>query len=152
LYFRGSNPEHAEVECRLSIPPQFADRTPELLVRDIEAMIQNEQRSIRAARGGAPVLSVKAVLAVSPWDSPKGPRERKHRVPTVKAGSNSPAYRIAIAAVRAYREAYRAALRCLRAGQRPTFPGGTLQLRERFAVECSGADFSWCCVALATVS
>jgi putative transposase len=148
LFFKQDNPSYATVEYRFTIPPQFRDRAPASLVRELERMIDDEQRSIRATRGSKPFLGVKAVLALDPFDAPTSPRPTGTRNPTVKAGAGqSAAYQLAIKAVRSFREAYRAARALLCAGKQAVFPAGTLLLRKLLGVQCTEPDFGcWCCL------
>jgi putative transposase len=149
LFFKQNNPVFAEVDYQFTIPLQFADRTPEQFVRDIEALIEEEQRAIHATRNGRPFLGVKAIVGVDPFDSPQSPRPQGTRNPTVKAATDSAAYSLAIAAVRAFREAYRVAWRAFCDGAQAIFPSGTLQMRKLYKVQCAPDDFAWCCLALA---
>lgn len=148
LFFSQDNPAFVETHYRLTIPPQFADRTPELFVRDIEAMIEQEQRAIHATRNGKPFLGVEAIVAADPFDAPATQRPRGTRNPTVKAAADSEAYKMAIAAVRPFREAYRIAWRAICDGAQAIFPSGTLQMRTLYNVPCAPDDYAWCCLAL----
>ena len=148
LYFDQKPAEHANIDYEFAIPPQFAHRDPKAFVKDVECMIADEERSIRATRAGKPFAGIKAVLAVHPFDSFASQRKRGERNPTVKAGrGQTVAYQLAIQAVRQFREAYRAARRLFCAGEHAVFPAGTLMLRSMFGVSCAQADFgAWCCL------
>lgn len=145
--FFSRTPEHAEVSYRFTVPPQFADRARELFVRDVEALIREEQNSIRTTRAGKPFLGVNAIVAADPFDSPSTQRPRGQRNPTVKASGDVEAYELARKAVRAFREAYRLAWKRFCKGIRAIFPAGTLLMRKHYGVECEPDDFSWCCRA-----
>jgi hypothetical protein len=110
-------------------------------------MIRDKHNAILATRAGRPFLGVNAVLAVDPFDAPSTQRPRQHRNPTVKAGGDSAAYELAKHAVRAFREAYRAAWLLFCQDKRPLFPAGTLLMRKLYGVQCAPDDFSWCCRA-----
>jgi putative transposase len=150
LFFNDKNPDLAEVRFRFTLPPQFADRTPEQLVREVEALIRDKQNAILSTRSGKPFLGARAALAADPFDAPSTQRPRGHRNPTVKAGGDSAAYKLATQAVRAFREAYRAAWLLFCRGQHALFPAGTLLMRKRYSVPCDPDDFAWCCRAPAT--
>jgi putative transposase len=148
LFFNQRRIQDATIDYRFTIPPQFRERTPERFASEVARMIEEEERTIHATRGSRPFVGVKAILAADPFDSPKSPRTRGERCPTVKAGTGqTAAYQLAIQAVRAFREAYRAARRLFCAGKEAVFPAGTLMLRSAFGVPCAREDFSaWCCL------
>jgi putative transposase len=150
LFFDQDDPEQATVAYQFTIPPQFSERTPELFVCDVERMIEDEQRAIRATRGDKPFLGAKHALAVDPFDTPTTQRPRGQRKPTVKAGTGqSAAYKLALQAVRSFRHAYRAAWLGFCNGEQTVFPAGTLMLRKLFGVQCSPDDFGcWCCLGI----
>jgi putative transposase len=147
LFFSDKSPDYAEVSYGFTIPPQFADRTPDQFVRDVETLIRDKHNAILAARSGKAFLGVNAVLAADPFDAPSTQRPRGHRSPTVKAGGDSAAYDLAKHAVRAFREAYRAAWLLFCQGKSVLFPAGTLLMRKLYDVSCAPDDFDWCCRA-----
>jgi putative transposase len=150
LFFNQKRSDLASVDYQFTIPPQFQDRSPETLAREVQHMIDDEQRAIHATRAGKPFLGVKAVLAANPFDSPSAERPAGGRKPSIKAGAGqNTAYKLAIQAVRAFRQAYRAAWLIFCAGEQAIFPAGTLLLRAQFGVQCAPSDFScWCCLGV----
>ena len=150
VYFRQDDLENERVTGQFVIPPQFAKVHAADFARAVRHRIEDELRTIRRAREGIAFVGAKALLRADPFDAPHNQRPSGKRNPTVKASGDSERYHLAKRAVRAFREAYRIALEKFRSGvAKALFPSGTLMMRKRFKVRCSGDDFFWCCRAIA---
>jgi putative transposase len=150
-YFSSKNAELAEVGYRFVIPPQFADRDPKALAREVEHKIEDEQRVVRAtlAAKGRSFLGVRRVLAADPFDAPRSRRPKGKLNPRLAAGGNHQAMAQAVQALRLFRQRYRDAWKAFCKGMAVVFPGGTLLLRLRFNVPCEPLDTPWCIRMLA---
>jgi REP element-mobilizing transposase RayT len=148
LYFRHDSPERQSVAGRFVVPPQLRRGDPHAVVEAVRERIRAKLNAIRRERSGKSFLGRKALLRQDPFDAPRNQRPSYTRNPTVKASGDGERYRLARNAVRAFREAYRTALRKFRNGvTKALFPSGTLMMRKRFKVRCSADDFFWCCRA-----
>jgi REP element-mobilizing transposase RayT len=151
LYFKQCDEEHREVAAQVTIPPQFADRTPVDFVRNVEAMLADEHKAIAAtmAAAGRSFMGVKAVLRQDPLDAPKSRRPRYGLNPRLAAGGNREAMQQGIAALRQFRERYRDAWKQFRDNARTVFPAGTYLMRRLYNCMCEPLDAPWCCLACA---
>jgi REP element-mobilizing transposase RayT len=151
LYFNQDDKAHRQVEAHVTIPLQFADRTPAHFVRDVEALIGDKQRGIAAtmAAEGRSFMGVKAVLRQDPFDAPKSRRPKYGRNPRLAAGANHEAMQQGIAALRSFRESYREAWIQFRDNVRTVFPAGTYLMRRLYNCVCKPLDAPWCCLATA---
>lgn len=151
LYFDDEDDEAREVPARISIPPQFSDRDPAALVRDVEAHIRDRQHAAAAtlADEGRSFLGHKAVVRQDPFDAPGSPRPRYTLNPRLAAGGNHDAIQQGVAALRLFREKYREAWRKFQRRLEVTFPAGTYLMRRLYGVCCESFDTPWCvrCVA-----
>jgi len=147
LYFDQRKREYAEVPYRFSIPLQFAGRSPEYFVRDVEALISEQQRALHASRSGRGFAGARRVLAVNPFDSPDSVRPKGKLNPHLAAGGDSAALKQAMLALRLFREAYREAYKAFRRGLAVVFPAGTYLMRRLYGVACHPLDTSWCATA-----
>ena len=147
LYFDDDDEEHREVPASISIPVQCKDRTPEAFVRDVEAAIREVQRGAAATRSaeGRDVMGHKAVTRQDPFDAPGSRRPRYTLNPRLAAGGNHDAMRQGIAALRLFREKYRAAWRMYQRQLEVVFPAGTYLMRRLHQVCCEPIDTPWCC-------
>jgi REP element-mobilizing transposase RayT len=148
LYFDQRKPEWSEVPYQFTIPPQFANRTPERFVRDVEALISEQQNALRASRTGRGFAGVQRVLAVNPFDSPDSIRPKGKLNPRLAAGGDSAALTHGMLALRLFRDAYRKAFEAFRRGLAVVFPAGTYLMRRLYGVACHPLDASWCARAL----
>jgi len=145
------------VECKLVPPPQFGDRSPELLAREVQALIDCKERALRATRRahGQTFMGVKRILRADPFDSPDSPRPRGGTTPTVAAGGDREAFAEAKKRVRDFRGRYRSARTKYRhlveagsaAAKEVIFPFGTLLMRKLHGLPCDDPDLSWCVLA-----
>ena len=148
LYFREHSTEYQSVSGRFVVPPQLRRNGAHAAAETLRKRIGDNLNAIRRERAGKSFLGRKALLRQDPFDAPRNQRPSHTRNPTVKAAGDGERYRLAKQAVRAFREAYRMALRKFRNGvTKALFPSGTLMMRKRFKVRCSADDFFWCCRA-----
>jgi hypothetical protein len=89
FHFNQKNQEWAEVECRYTVPPQLSDSAPERVVAEIDRMIAERERTIRAeaARNGKSFIGVQRLEKLNPFDSPKTPRRKGKLNPRFAAGT-----------------------------------------------------------------
>lgn len=147
LAFSDSSKQHREVKAKYVAPPSLRGRPLQLAVDDVHAMIRDTTQSIRKdfALNGRTFLGVKAVLAVSPFDSPRKPRIKGKRVPTFAAGGDTELLKEGLKRVRAFRKTYRECIQRFLAGARDVvFPAGTYLMRIRFGVRCDDWSPPWC--------
>ena len=148
LYFREHSTEYQSVSGRFVVPPQLRRNGAHAAAETLRKRIGDNLNAIRRERAGKSFLGRKALLRQDPFDAPRNQRPSHTRNPTVKAAGDSKRYALAKQAVRAFREAYRMALRKFRSGvTKALFPSGTLMMRKRFKVRCLADDFFWCCCA-----
>jgi REP element-mobilizing transposase RayT len=148
LYFDQRKREWAEVSYQFTIPPQLSDRTPGLLVRDVEAMIAGQENALRTSRSGRGFAGVQRVLGVDPFDSPDTVRPKGKLNPRLAAGGDTAALKQGMLALRLFRDAYREAFKAFRRGLAVVFPAGTYLMRRLYGVACHALDASWCARAL----
>jgi putative transposase len=146
LFFDQRNVALAEVGYEFVIPPQFADRDPESFARDVEALVEDKQRAVRASMGaqGCTFLGAVHVLTADPFDAPTSKRPKRTMNPRLAAGGNLEAMKQAAQALRSFRERYRRAWMAFCKGIAVLFPAGTLLMRRRFNVPCEPLDTPWC--------
>lgn len=147
LAFNDRKKKHREVKVQYVVPPALRDRSLQQAVDDVHAQIRDVTKSIRAERAldGKAFMGVKALLAVSPFDSPQKPRAKGKRVPTFAAGGDAALLKEGLKRVRAFRQSYRECIRRFLQGARDVvFPAGTYLMRVRLGVQCDDWTPSWC--------
>lgn len=133
FHFDQRDKRWAEIIVEYTVPPALADRDTDTLVRDLQALIEQRQREIRAdaARAGKAFLGCDRLAKLSPFDFPKSRHTKGKLSPTFAAGT-AEGLRRARAMLKHFRGAYRDALRKWRSGAACVFPAGCYWL-ARFA-------------------
>ena len=123
-------------------PPQFADRKTSDLVKDVEALIRDEQTAVQAgwAQERLSVLGVRAVLRADPFDAPRSRRPTGRLNPRLAAGGHEAAMKQSIQALRGFRDAYREAWQAFRQNLKTTFHGGSTYARRRGGMRCKSME------------
>jgi hypothetical protein len=135
-YFDSTNPDWPAVATlRLSIPPLTI---PESIVREqVTAELERLETEARAAvlAHGWRVFGRSRVSNLSPFQRARSWEPLRGRNPTFAVGRGQrAAFFLAVEAVRAFRDAYRAALLCWRIGMRgAVFPAETWLMRTLHA-------------------
>lgn len=135
---KGRMPERAELKLRE--PPGFADVATfrETLCRELEAHEERARQQIRGAGGG--FLGAARVLKVSPRARPASVERRRGLTPRVACRDKWKRIE-ALHRLKAFVEAYRAALRSWRRGVAGVmFPAGTYLVRVTHQVACAAAS------------
>ncbi len=147
FHFGQKDKRWAEVPVRYTLPPALADRDPQHVVADMEALIAERQRAIRVqtARDGKTFWGTKRLEKLNPFDAPKTPRPKGKLNPTFAAGT-AEGQRRGRAILNAFRSAYREALHKWRHGLACVFPAGTFWLARFARVAC--APLETACPAL----
>ncbi|WP_437530880.1 transposase [Sorangium sp. So ce726] len=118
-----------EVALSLALPPAIEHDNAEGFRREVAAELERQEAQAHAElqRQGLRLLGIKGASTVSPYSRAMSFEALRDRNPTFAVGRNQgDAWRIAGAAVRAFRASYRAALERWRAGVRSAvFPAGT---------------------------
>jgi REP element-mobilizing transposase RayT len=145
IHFSQKDERWAKVELRFTTPPQFRDRDPELLVRDMQAAIEERQRELReeARREGRSFLGAERVLKESPFAQPKSPHVKGRLNPTFAAGT-AEGHKRAREQRKSFLGAYREALTKLMKGLDCIFPAGSYKWPRLFAVPCAGLETGAC--------
>jgi putative transposase len=146
LFFDQHNVEFAQADYQFVIPPQFADREPESLARDVETLVEDKQRAVHAsmAAQGRTFLGAARIMRADPFDAPTSKRLKGTMNPRFAGGGNHEAMSQAVQALRLFRERYRQAWIAFCKGIAAVFPAGTLLMRRRFNVPCEPLDTPWC--------
>jgi hypothetical protein len=132
---------------RIERPAQFDGELHAVIASVLEQIGERErQAAVELAAQRRSVLGVKAVRATSPLAAPSTPQPHGNRNPHLAAGGDREAMRTGVQALRAFRNAYRAAWKQLKAGVLTLFPGGTLLLRKRFGVACEPLEAACFCL------
>ncbi|WP_437730104.1 transposase [Sorangium sp. So ce1335] len=133
-YLDPENPQWPEaVTLALSLPPIIEQDDAEDFGREVTAELERQEAQAHAhlQRQGLSFLSAERASKVSPYKRATSFEALRDRNPTFAVGrEQGDAWRIAGAAVRAFRASYRAALERWRAGVRSAvFPAGTWWMR-----------------------
>lgn len=147
LAFKDSSKKDRQVQVKYVVPPALRDRAPQRAVDDVHFQIRNVTQSLRDERAAADesFLGAKAVMAMSPFDSPSTPRVKGKRTPTFAAGGDAELLKEGLKRVRAFRQSYRECVERFVAGARDVvFPAGTYLMRVRFGVTCHDWSPPWC--------
>jgi putative transposase len=139
-FFDADDPDTEEVTLTFVPPPAFADRDTRQLVREIEDTIRTEQYTIRVqvAAKGERFMGVKRILKVNPFDSPTTKEPTNKLTPRLSA-SDSEVMKKGQMRLKYFRDAYRKALKQLRAGMEAIFPYGTFWYKRLLNVPCEPA-------------
>ncbi|XXX72881.1 transposase [Sorangium sp. So ce134] len=134
VYLDPENPQWPnEAELPLTLPPAIDQDNAEGFRREVAAELERleAQAHAEAQRQGRSYMGAERVSEVSPYERPTSSQALRDRNPTFAVGRNQgDAWRIAGAAVRAFRASYRAALERWRTGIRSVvFPAGTWWMR-----------------------
>lgn len=142
VYFNPSNPawpEDAAVE--LTLPPAVMDGSADDFRRDVAVELERQEAVARAAlcRRGLRFLGAERVCMISPHKRATSVEAPRSLNPTFAVGGgHADAGRIATSALRAFRAAYRDALKRWRTGLRSVaFPFGTWWMRVFHGVAVS---------------
>ena len=129
-YFFHSERWPATATLRLQVPrTDFTDhQLREAVAQEAERL--QEQARIRMRESGRRFMGPQAVLQAAPEKRATAPEPRVSRNPSFAVGRHRPgAYRRAVQELRAFRDAYTAALCIWRDGDRDVeFPAGTVQM------------------------
>jgi hypothetical protein len=133
-YLDPENPQWPdEVTLQLALPPGIEQDGAERFRRDVAAELERQEAQAHAEmqRQGLRFLGAKQASTVSPYERATSFEMLRGRNPTFAVGrEQGDAWRVAGAAVRAFRASYRAALERWRAGVRSAvFPSGTWWMR-----------------------
>ncbi|WP_437324994.1 transposase [Sorangium sp. So ce381] len=144
VYLDPENPQWPEeVAVSLALPPAIEQESAEGFRQDVSAELERQEARARAEvqRRGLRFLGAERASRVSPYERVTSFEPLRDGNPTFAVGRNQgDAWRIAGAAVRAFRASYRAALERWRAGVRSAvFPAGTWWMRTFHGA--SVADF-----------
>jgi hypothetical protein len=141
FHFGQSDEDWAEVECRYTVPPQLRELAVEPLVVEIDRMIAERERTIRAeaTRAGKTFIGEQRLLKLDPFDSPKTQHRKGKLNPRFAAGTVEGQQR-GREMLYAFRSAYREALEKWRSGARAIFPAGTFGLARLARVLCAAFE------------
>lgn len=131
VYFDPTNPQWPEeATLALSLPPEVVDDAAENFRQRVGAELARQEAHALGERG-AEVLGADGASNVSPYDRATRSEPVRGRNPTFAVGhGQATAWHRAVAAVRAFRAAYRDALARWRTGVRNVvFPAGTWLMR-----------------------
>ncbi|WP_437815876.1 transposase [Sorangium sp. So ce1078] len=133
-YFDPENPQWPEeLTLPVALPPSIEQASAEGFRREVAAEIERLERQSHAEleRQGLRFLGAERTSKVSPYERATSFEALRGRNPTFAVGRDQgAAWRVAAAAVRAFRASYRAALERWRAGVRSAaFPSGTWWMR-----------------------
>jgi putative transposase len=139
LYFRqhgGTLPEQMRIDC--TVPPVLRELDAETTVRRLRELVA---RNIRQARSkvrdnGGRFLGADGARTMSPWRTAARPEPLRRRRPTL-AARDPEDRKAALARLRVFRMAYRAALIRWKSGDRSAcFPEGTYLMRVFHGAYC----------------
>ncbi|XXX82343.1 transposase [Sorangium sp. So ce134] len=134
VYLDPANPQWVEeATLPLTLPPGIGQENAESVRHQIAVELERQEAQARAEveRQGLRFLGAEQVSKVSPYERATSSEGLRGRNPTFAVGRDrGDAWRIAAAAVRAFRASYRVALERWRAGVRSVlFPAGTWWMR-----------------------
>jgi len=131
-YLDQKNPQWTEeVTLPISLPPCIEEEHADAFRRQVAAQLARLEAQAQVKMAGCSFLGAEQVMLV-PYDSRATSEEPEHdRNPTFAVGhQQGEALSLAVAAVRAFRTSYRAALKKWHAGDRgAVFPAGTWWMR-----------------------
>jgi putative transposase len=134
VYLDPENPQWPEeVSLPLALPPIIQQDSVEIFRREVAAELERQEAQAHAEvrRQGRRFLGAERASKISPYERATSFEALHDRNPVFAVGRHQGgAWRVAAAAVRAFRMAYRAALERWRAGVRSAvFPAGTWWMR-----------------------
>lgn len=138
VYFREDGPMTEVATLRFSRPDICPELSDEQLAERVSAMLAEREAAVRDehARAGVPFLGVKEIRRQLQTDRPGSIEQRRKLSPQIAAKDRE--RRIAaLSRLKAFREAYRAALMVWRQGARDVvFPAGTYAMRVGHGATC----------------
>jgi hypothetical protein len=123
------------------VPPHLRDSAPEQLVGEIDRLIAERERTIRAeaTRNGKSFIGVRRLEELNPFDSPNTPRRKGKLNPRFAAGT-AEGQNAGREMLQAFRSAYREAFDKWRNGLEAVFPAGTFGLAPLAGVVCTALE------------
>ena len=140
IFFRPAGRAPMSSELIVARPPSFAHLSDQAFSLLLQQAVENKEAEIRhkAKANGDSFLGRKAILAQSPYATPRTHEPRRQINPRVATRDKWSRIE-ALQRLRCFLEAYRDAWQQFREGiSGAIFPAGTYWLRIRFGVSCAG--------------
>ncbi|UQA63994.1 transposase [Polyangium aurulentum] len=147
VYFKSNNPQWPdEATVLLALPPEVESDRADRFRSDVAAELERQEARAHAEvrRRGLRFMGAERACKVSPYDRASSPEPLRGRNPTFAVGrGRTDAGMRAIAAVRAFRAAYRGAIDRWRSGVRDAvFPVGTWLMRVLHGASVDDIDIA----------
>lgn len=138
VHFEQRSEHWAEVDAHLTVPPALRDRDIGNLVREIDDLIEQDERMLReiARREGRAFCGAERCTKQSPFECPTTKKPKGRLNPTFAAGTAEGQER-AHSMLKHFRSAYREALDKFRKQVACVFPAGTYWLVRLAGVCCA---------------